>query len=230
MVWAVLPARLDSRRLPGKVLADLDGHTMLEHVWRRVQRAACFDRIVVATDSARVGNVARGFGAEVVLTERAESGTARVGQVIRDAGVAVVNVQADQPLLDPAHLVALVEGMRKGEVATLVAPGTGDPADRARVKVDVDHDGLARAFTRRWSGPLRPWWVHVGVYGFAPGMLSRCLEAPPAGAGEDLEQLAWLHAGIAIRATRLDRVAPSVDTPADLAFVRDRLRRFPEET
>jgi len=203
---------------------------MLEHVWRRVERAECFDRIVVATDSERVAEVARAFGAEVVLTGPAESGTARVAQVVRDADVRVVNVQADQPLLEPAHLVALVEGMREGEVATLVAPGAGDPANPARVKVEIDPRGLATSFTRRWSGAARSWWVHAGVYGFAPGMLALCLEASAPRAGEDLEQLAWMEGGIRIRAIRVAHVAPSVDTPADLAFVRDRLRRAPEET
>jgi 3-deoxy-manno-octulosonate cytidylyltransferase (CMP-KDO synthetase) len=226
----VLPARLDSTRLPGKVLADIDGRTMLEHVWRRVRRSECFDRIVVATDSARVAEVARGFGAEVALTGPAESGTARVGQVIRDPGVAVVNVQADQPLLDPCHLALLVGGMAPGEVTTLVAPGTGDPTDPARVKVEVDPEGRATAFTRIWRGGEGPWRLHVGLYGFAAGMVGRCLAAPAPPPGEDLEQVAWLRAGIPIRAVAVDRVAQSVDTPADLAFVRERLRRSPEES
>lgn len=229
MPWAVLPARLESTRLPGKVLADLAGRTMLEHVWRRVCRAECFDRIVVATDSHRVAEIARGFGAEVVATGPAESGTARVAQVVGRAEVAVVNVQADQPLLDPLHLVALVDGMEAGEVTTLVAPGIGDPTDPARVKVDLDPRGVARAFTREWRGDGHVWWVHVGVYGFAPGTLARCVEAPLTSADEDLEQVAWLRAGIRIRAIHVDPVAQSVDTPADLAFVRDRLRHSPEE-
>lgn len=228
--WAVLPARLDSRRLPGKVLADLDGRAMLEHVWRRVQLAECFERIFVATDSERVAEVARAFGAEVVLTGAAESGTARVAQAVGDVGVPVVNVQADQPLLDPSHLAALVAGMADGQVTTLVAPGAGDPSDPARVKVELDAAGFATAFTRTWAGPPRSWWVHAGVYGFAPGMLGRCVAAPPPPVSEDLEQLAWLHAGIPIRAVHVDRVAQSVDTPADLALMRDRLRRSPEES
>jgi CMP-2-keto-3-deoxyoctulosonic acid synthetase len=125
--------------------------------------------------------------------------------------------------------VALIDGLSEGEVATLVAPGEGDPANPARVKVEVGESGLATSFTRRWTGPARPWWVHVGVYGFAPGVLARCVAAPDPASGEDLEQLAWIATGIPIRAIPVDHVAQSVDTPADLASVRDRLRRAPEE-
>jgi 3-deoxy-manno-octulosonate cytidylyltransferase (CMP-KDO synthetase) len=222
----VLPARLGSTRLPGKVLADLHGRTMLEHVWRRVRAAGCFDRISVATDDDRVAAAAAAFGAEVIRTGEARSGTERVALAVGDVPVAVVNVQADQPLLDPAHLVVLVGGLRPGEVTTLAASGSGDPADPARVKVEVDTRGYTTSFTRRWEGPPdREWRLHVGLYGFAPGMLSRCVTAGRAAsaADEDLEQVAWLRAGIAIRAVVVDAVAPSVDTPTDLAIVRDRM-------
>jgi 3-deoxy-manno-octulosonate cytidylyltransferase (CMP-KDO synthetase) len=215
------------------VLADLHGRTMLEHVWRRTCAARCFARVLVATDDDRVADVARGFGAVVVHTAPARSGTDRVALAVGGADVAVVNVQADQPVLDPAHLVALVEAMRPDEVTTLTAPGTGDPADPARVKAEVCPDGLATSFTRRWTAPAgTPWRLHVGLYGFAPGVLSRCVDAGSAAsaADEDLEQVAWLRAGIAIRTIPVDHGTPSVDTPSDLAIVRDLLEGAPEVT
>jgi 3-deoxy-manno-octulosonate cytidylyltransferase (CMP-KDO synthetase) len=230
VTWAVLPARLGSTRLPGKVLADLHGRTMLEHVWRRTCAAGCFDRVAVATDDPLVAEIAAAFGAEVIRTGPARSGTERVGLAVGDAPVAVVNVQADQPLLDPAHLVVLLEALREGEVTTLTAPGTGDPTDPARVKVEVDSRGFATSFTRKWSGSAaRPWRLHVGLYGFAPGVLGRCVTAGSAAspAEEDLEQVAWLRAGIAIRAVPVDHGTPSVDTPSDLAIVRDLLGEDP---
>src|SRR5688572_3086189 len=137
---------------------------MLEHVWRRTCAAGCFDRVAVATDDPRVAATAAAFGAEVISTGKARSGTERVAMAVGDADVAVVNVQADQPLLDPRHLVVLAAAIREGEVTTLTAPGTGDPADPARVKVEADAEGFATAFTRKWTGPLgRTWRLHVGL-------------------------------------------------------------------
>jgi 3-deoxy-manno-octulosonate cytidylyltransferase (CMP-KDO synthetase) len=233
VIWAVLPARLASTRLPGKVLADLHGRTMLEHVWRRTCAAGCFDRVAVATDDPQVAAAAEAFGADVIPTGPARSGTDRVAMAVGDARVAVVNVQADQPLLDPRHLEVLAAALREGEVTTLSAPGAGDPADPARVKVEVDPEGFAAAFSRKWSGHVgRTWRLHVGLYGFAPGVLGRCVTVGSAAsaADEDLEQVAWLRAGIAIRVVPVDHASPSVDTPTDLALVRELLCRGPEVT
>lgn len=218
--WAVLPARWASTRLPGKVLADLGGRSMLEQVWRRVVASGCFDRVLIATDHPRVLEAALGFGAEAVLTGPQPSGTHRVARVT-PPDVAVVNVQADQPLLDPAHLVRLVELVGQAPVATLCAPLLGDPCDPAVVKVTV-RDGRAVAFSRR---PLPAARVHVGLYAFAPGQVHRCAAVPRSARAreEDLEQLAWMDAGVAIAVGEVDRCGPAVDTPAQLAAVREEL-------
>lgn len=223
--WAVLPARLESRRVPEKVLADLDGRSMLEHVWRRVRSVAAFDRVLVATDHPRIVQVVSAFGGEVVLTGPANNGTRRVALAVGDARVQVVNVQADQPLLDPAHLEVLLRRLDGGApVATLYADLDGDPDDPARVKVVCD-DGRAVRFSRSPVPAGGPYRVHVGIYGFGPGWLARCAAAPitDGARAEDLEQVAWLDAGIAIHIDRVDRSTGSVDTPEDLAEVRRRI-------
>lgn len=223
--WAVLPARLRSVRLPEKVLAELDGRSMLEHVWRRVRQVDAFDRVLVATDDDRIAEAVRAFGGEVVRTGEARNGTHRVSLAVGAARVQVINVQADQPLLDPAHLEVLIRRLDAGaDVATLCAPLVGDPHDRARVKVLRDGTD-AVAFSRRVFPEAGPPQVHVGIYGFGPGWVTRCAEAPPTARSrqEDLEQVAWLEAGIHIAVDEVDRVSPSVDTPEDLEEVRKRI-------
>lgn len=223
--WAVLPARLDSRRLPRKVLADLGGITMLEHVWRRVVAAGCFDRVLVATDADEVAAAARSFGGEVALTGPAPSGTHRVAVAVGDRPVAVVDVQADQPLLDPEHLRMLVRRLEDGDpIVTLGAPFEGDPGAPERVKVVVDGD-RAVDFSRSAVPIGGPFVEHLGTYAFAPGVLPRCVAAPRAGRtlGEDLEQLAWLDAGWPIGIALVPRATPSVDTPEQLEAVRARI-------
>jgi 3-deoxy-manno-octulosonate cytidylyltransferase (CMP-KDO synthetase) len=219
--WAVVPAHLGSRRLPRKVLCDIHGRTMLEHVWRRVVASDCFARVVIACHEDEVARVARSFGADVILAGPARNGTERVAMAVGDAPVAVVNVQADQPLVDSRHLARLVAMLDRGAaVATLCTGLTGDLADPARVKVRWAADGRAIRFSRRPLGP--PHWLHVGLYGFAAGWIRRCADAPPsaASAAEDLEQLAWMDAGVRIDVGAVDEVARSVDTPHDLERVR----------
>jgi 3-deoxy-manno-octulosonate cytidylyltransferase (CMP-KDO synthetase) len=223
----VVPARYDSTRLPGKVLADLGGRPMLVHVWERLASLDCFDRVLIATDDDRVEAVARRIDAEVVRTGPARNGTHRAALAIGAADTDVVVVQADQPLLDPVHVRVLVDQLQDAPVATLAAPLEGDPADPARVKVALGPDGRAAAFSRRPIPEGGPYLVHLGLYGFRSGALARCVAAPtsPRAAEEDLEQVAWLDAGIRIAVAEVDRCPPSVDTPADLERVRRLLGR-----
>ncbi|MCB9688506.1 MAG: NTP transferase domain-containing protein [Alphaproteobacteria bacterium] len=217
-VWAIVPARLASTRLPNKVLADLHGRPLVWHVWDRAARSGAFDRVLVATDHPSVEAALGPLGVDVVLTDPAPNGTARVASVApRD--VAVVNVQGDQPHVDPQHLALLAASLAPREVRTLAAPlALADLHDPARVKVSAD---LAD-FSRR-PFPGAPPRVHVGIYGFGPGLVHRCAASPSSDRSrrEDLEQLTWIDAGIPVRAIVVDRAATSVDTASDL----DRARR-----
>lgn len=213
----VIPARMGSRRLPRKVLASIGGLPLVEHVRRRACMAASAERVLVATDDPRVAEVVRSHGGEAVLTGPAPSGTHRVALAAADHTGPVINVQADMPLLDPHHVDRVAYLLAAGaEVATLSAPWPLDAPqeDPALVKVLPGPD-----FQRAPAPGAR---LHVGIYGFGPGVLPRAASAPRSARAlaEDLEQLAWLDAGLAIRVGEVDRAPPSVDTPEQLESVR----------
>lgn len=217
---------MGSSRLPGKPLAPVRGVPMIGRV---VERALCVPgvaRVVVATDHVAIADVARAHGAVAALTGPARSGTHRVADAIAALGWTgpVVNVQGDQPLVDPAAVARVVARLAAGAaIATLAAPYVGDPGDPHRVKVIVA-GGRALWFSRAPIPVGGPWWQHVGVYGFAPGALAAAIAAPPGGsAREDLEQLAWLEAGLPIAVDLVDDAPPGVDTPEHLAIVEARL-------
>lgn len=217
MALVVIPARMGSRRLPGKALAPIAGLPMVEHVRRRALRAARAERIVVATDDARIAEMVRGHGGEAVLTGPAPSGTHRVALAAAAHPGPVVNVQGDMPLLEPAHVDAVIALLDGGaEIATLSAPwpAGASQADPALVKVIPGPD-----FQRAPAEGAR---LHVGIYGFGPGVLARAAAAPRSAraAREDLEQLAWLDAGLRVVVGRVDAAPPSVDTPEQLEAVR----------
>ena len=231
----VIPARLASTRLPRKVLLRGSGKYLIQHVWERARAARRAGRVVLATDDEEVLAAARSFGAEAVLT-RADhpSGTDRVAEVARTLQAQegapaelVVNVQGDEPELDPGLIDRLVELMEGSDapMGTLAEP-IQDPQDFQRaqvVKVVLDRRGRALYFSRSpiphpagdgGPPPLR----HVGIYAYRPGFLQDfCrLEPAPLERGEKLEQLRALWHGHAIQ---VGVVAPTgargIDTPED---------------
>src|SRR6266850_7400659 len=211
-VLAVIPARYAAQRFPGKPLAPLWGRPMVQHVWDRARAADGIDRLVIATDDARIETAARGFGATVEHTSpECASGTDRVAEVARrhpEAAI-VINLQGDEPELDPVAVARLVAGLKADpgiRMATLAHP-EHDAAVLATpdvVKVGVDADGFALYFTRkdpsreRRAGTLLR---HIGVYGFRRDFL---LEFAAWRAGrlereERLEQLRAVERGVRIR-------------------------------
>ncbi len=217
--WAVVPARLHSSRLPRKVLADLAGKPMLVRVVENVAASRRFARVLVAVEDDELARALAPWDLDVVVTGPAPDGTSRVASVAPEDR-AVVNVQADQPLVDDELLGAIVDHLGAG-VVTLAAPWAGEPTDPARVKVVPGPD-----FRREWVDGAR---LHVGIYGFGPGWVQRCAAAPrsPRAERASLEQLSWLDAGIGVRVVQVPRGTPSVDTPADLERVRAILRGDP---
>ena len=230
-VVAVVPVRLGSRRFPRKALADLDGLPVVEHVRRRALAAGSVDRVVVAAADDEVVQVIRAHGGEVLHTGAARSGSQRVALAIdgmEPAPRLVVNVQGDQPLLDPAHVDAVVALLDGGaRVATLAAPmlRDADPGDPNVVKVVASAAGHALYFSRRAIPYEGPWLRHLGIYGFTPDALRWCTTAPEGhlAASEDLEQLRWLEAGARIHLGVVDEAAGSVDTEEQLTILRRRL-------
>ena len=166
MAIAIIPARFASTRLPGKVLVVLAGKTMIQRVWERASSASKISRVIIATDDERIVQAATAFGAEAVMT-RAEhrTGTERIAEVAATSASGgeqiYLNVQGDDPLVEPAAIDTLVEALESDEsvsVATLMVPiaKPADIMDPNVVKVVLDFDGNALYFSR---APIP--WVRV---------------------------------------------------------------------
>ena len=228
---AVIPARWDSTRLVGKALADLAGEPMVVRVARRVAQARRVDGVVVATDDSRIEAAVRHAGISVQRTSaHHRSGTDRVAEVARGHGASIIlNVQGDEPLVEPETIDALVAAMDDPavDVATVAAPLVGDPHDPATVKVVLDRRDYALYFSREPIPTGGPFLHHQGLYVFRKAALTRftSLAPTPLEEAERLEQLRLLEHGLAVRVVRVSHSPPSVDTPEDLERVRRLLAR-----
>ncbi len=230
MVVAILPARMGSVRLVGKMLADLGGLPLVVRTWQRATAAPGIDRVYVATDDARIADACRAVGADVVMTGECASGTDRVAAAaallcLTDDDV-VVNVQGDEPFADPHHVGAIAAAVNdRAPIATGAVPLAGDPAEPARVKVVTDDHGRALYFSRQPIPTGGPFWLHLGIYAFRGAALRAVAALPPAPleSSERLEQLRWLAAGWSIQVVPLEGDPLSVDTAADLDRARARL-------
>lgn len=228
---AVIPARWGSTRFPGKPLALLAGRPLVQHVVDAAVRSGAFERVLVATDDERIVEAVR-FGGQVERTSGSHrSGTDRVAEVVarlpETAPDVVVNLQGDEPLVDPASLRRLVQAFQDVRVAmaTLVRP-LEDMAERLSphvVKVVPDIRGDALYFSRAdipfdRDGMRVPRFAHVGLYGYRRATLVRLAQLPPTTLeqAESLEQLRALENGISIRCVVTEQATIGVDTPADL--------------
>ncbi len=237
---AVIPARFASTRFPGKVLADLAGKTMIERVVEQASRAAMIERVLVATDDERVAKAVRGFGGEAVMTRPDHrSGTERLAEVAAHIDAPVfVNVQGDEPLIDPAAIDLAVEtlaGAPDVSVVTLATPILDPDAlmDPNVIKVVMDFDSNALYFSRApipWmrdpDGSASPrYFKHIGLYVYRRDALLEFPTLPPGELEriEQLEQLRWLENGYQVRLAQTEYDSLSVDVPADVDRVLARL-------
>jgi 3-deoxy-manno-octulosonate cytidylyltransferase (CMP-KDO synthetase) len=241
-VIVVIPARYGSTRLPGKPLVALAGQPMIQRVYERAKAARRVDEVIVATDDERILKAVQGFGGEARMT-RADhrTGTERVAEVAAHvAGDVFVNVQGDEPLLDPSSVDiavgALLEEPRT-EVATVGTPikTPADIMDPNVVKVVLDFDENALYFSR---API-PWvrdaaskmqvrhLKHLGLYAFQREALLEYATLPQGELEriEQLEQLRWLENGWKIRVAEVEHDAVSVDVPEDVARVEKMLQQ-----
>ncbi len=232
-IVGVIPARWGSSRLPGKPLAPIGGRPMIEHVYRRALRARRLSSVVVATDDERVREAVLSFGGEVAMTRGDHrSGTDRIGELLDGLGAAgVVNIQGDEPLIDPALIDELAGALvaelrlaspRSAGVITAAAPLGGDAGAPSVVKVACDREGYALYFSRAAIPHGGPWLHHVGIYAYSARALRRFISRSPGPLerAERLEQLRFLEYGDRIRVIPVDCAPASVDTPEDLARVR----------
>ncbi|MDX1623278.1 MAG: 3-deoxy-manno-octulosonate cytidylyltransferase [Gemmatimonadota bacterium] len=229
MVLAAIPARWESTRFPGKPMAELAGRPMIAWVVEAARGAASVDRVAVVTDHDGIGRAAEEAGARpVVREEAAASGSDRIGHLLRadpDAGRAevVVNVQGDEPLIEPATIDAAVEVLAARPEADVATPVRAirageDPEDPDHVKVAVAADGRALYFSRAPIPSGAAETIHVGLYAWRRAAFDRfvALERSPLERAERLEQLRALEAGMTIVCAKVETDAIGVDTRADL--------------
>jgi len=226
MIVGVIPARWASTRLPGKPLAEIAGRPMIEHVYRRASQVRRLSSVVVATDDVRIAQAVRAFGGEAVMTRDDHvSGTDRIWEVVAGGQAdAVVNIQGDEPLIDPAVIDAVAAPLLEGaSVITAAAPLRDDPMTPSVVKVVCDQAGNALYFSRSAIPHGGDCLHHVGLYAYTREALQAFVSRQPGPLerAERLEQLRFLEYGDRIRVVAVERAPISVDTPEDLARARE---------
>jgi 3-deoxy-manno-octulosonate cytidylyltransferase (CMP-KDO synthetase) len=243
-VIGVIPARYGSTRFPGKPLAAIAGRPMVEHVYLRVAQAARLSRVIVATDDRRIMDAVEAFGGEAVMTSPEHpTGTDRVAEVAGglDADY-LINVQGDEPLIDPAHINLCADALLSGEsMATLATRiRTRDEVFSQNVaKLVVSREGHAVYFSR---SPIpfprkyldkgidvdldsSTYLKHIGVYGYTRSSLEQLASNGPCELEEmeSLEQLRALVVGIRMKVVLVDGSTPCVDVPEDIGRVESLL-------
>lgn len=236
-IFGVIPARWGSTRFPGKCLADLHGRPVIAWVVEAVSNATMVEEVVVAADDSRILDAAEDAGARGIMTrDDHPSGTDRVAEAcaFADAGDVVINIQGDEPLIDPALVDLLAREMsdRSRDMATAAAPikSLEDLESPNVVKVVCAADGTALYFSRspiphcRDSAPdvhSGLFWRHIGIYAYRCEFLQRLVATLPCELEltEKLEQLRALHIGASMAVLRVEDTGMGVDTPGDLARV-----------
>ena len=237
-VVAIIPARLGSHRLPRKVLANLAGRPVIEHVWRKLRRCKLTAGLYVATDSQEIAECVTGFGGDVVMTSSAcVSGTDRVYEAIRKIGAwGAINIQGDEPFISPASIDALTQALARSDgrtVFTLMRAEHDARRFKSRdvVKVVTNDEDRALYFSRApvpfANGSDDVYYEHVGVYGYSRLLLRKFVTWGPTALErrERLEQLRFLEHGVSIRVLRTRHKGFGIDTAADLRRAAARLGR-----
>ena len=237
-VVAVIPARYASTRLPGKPLLNETGKYLIQHVYESVRACRDLDQVIVATDDDRIAEAIRSFGGVAVMTSTHHpTGTDRIAEAVRDIDCErIVNVQGDEPEIEPALITALIGLLDKGaEMATLATPfkRPEDAMASSRVKVVIDRHHNALYFSRsripyaNGNGTPSPALLHLGLYGYTKSFLQRyvTLDRTALEQAERLEQLRALEHGYKIKVGIVPwNSAGGVDTPEDYAAFVKRLR------
>jgi 3-deoxy-manno-octulosonate cytidylyltransferase (CMP-KDO synthetase) len=240
-VAAIIPARWGSTRFPGKPLHFIAGKPLIQHVWERCSRARMVDEVVIATDDKRIAEAAADFGAKVSMTSpKHRSGTDRVAEVARKLrGVShVINVQGDEPLIDPKLVDRLAQTLRASPDVEMITAANSfapdeDVTNPNAVKVVLDAENNALYFSRgpipfaRDGKSLVPSYRHQGIYGYSAKLLDQFVRWKPTRLEqtEQLEQLRALEHGVKIRVVITKHASVGVDTPEDLQTVNDLLNK-----
>lgn len=242
-ILGVIPARYASTRFPGKPLALIAGKPLIQHVVERCKGARLLQEVIVATDDPRIRDVAAKFCRVAMTSPDHPSGTDRIAEVIQGApeAGAAINVQGDEPLIDPAVIDAVAKALANAEMSTAAAPlrDASEYENPNVVKVVVNAADRALYFSRRTIPYVRdaagrsateqlaafPFLKHLGIYGYRRDTLLRLVKFPvsPLERAEKLEQLRALEQGIEIAVVRVNYEAVGVDAPRDVARVEQLL-------
>ena len=245
-VIGLIPARLQSTRLPRKLLLADTGQPLIQHTWEAARRVGSLSDVVVATDSDEIASVVRGFGARCEMTGEHPSGTDRIAEVVGRSFASaeiVVNIQGDEPEVDPGSielLVSLLTDHSEAQISTLATPiHTREVRDSAScVKVVCAADGRALYFSRSLVPFCRdqdpdwllkgdsPWLLHLGLYAYRREFLMKLTKLPVSRLErlEKLEQLRALEAGAVIQVGLVERPSVGIDTPEDYARFIERTK------
>lgn len=243
-VVGIIPARFASSRFEGKPLVPLLGKPMIQRTWERAKLATTLDQLVVATDDEKIAECCRGFGADVIMTsESCRNGTERCNEALKKLRKnfdIVVNIQGDEPLIEPEIIDGVVKALQAAPDAVFSTAVTSlkpeDASDPNRVKCIVDNRGYAIYFSRglipyNKSGkvnPHFPYFLHLGIQSYDAQFLRIYpeLSPTPLQLEEDLEQLKVLENGYKMKVIKVDHEAHGVDTPEDVdkieSFMRER--------
>lgn len=247
MIAGIIPARYASTRFPGKSLIDIRGKTMIQRVYEESARSRLIDRVVVATDDIRILQHVQAFGGEALMTSGDHrSGTDRCWEALQQLGpdfTYVINIQGDEPFIDPAQIDELAAILQDGsvELATQMIPVRTyeELFDQGEVKIVLNHLGEALYFSRmvipfikgvpetEWH-QHHPYYRHVGMYAYRRDILEQISHMPPSALeqAESLEQLRWLEHGYKIRCVPTRHESHCIDTPGDVEKVLKRMGRW----
>ena len=237
-IIGIIPARYASTRFPGKPLALIGGKPLIQHVAEQCQKARSLREVIVATDDTRIWEVAQNFCRTEMTSPDHPSGSDRLAEVVQRCECdAAVNIQGDEPLIDPAVIDAVAGALTDTEMSTAATPVQSvEEYDNPNVvKVVVNSAGRALYFSRRTipyvrdaaSAPVTgqlaafPFLKHIGIYGYRRETLLRLVRFPvsPLEQAEKLEQLRALENGINIAVVPVKYDSTGVDVPADVARV-----------
>ncbi|HRO42443.1 MAG TPA: 3-deoxy-manno-octulosonate cytidylyltransferase [Flavipsychrobacter sp.] len=241
MIVGIIPARFASTRFPGKPLIDIDGKSMIQRVYEQASKSKSLNKVIVATDDERIFDHVAGFGGEAVMTrEDHPSGTDRCWEAfqnLRDSFQYVINIQGDEPFIDPSQIDTLAATLEDGttELATLIIPVNTHATlfDMGEVKVTLNANMEALYFSRMVipyikSIDQKEWHLHhnyyrhVGMYAYRSDVLEKItrLSVSSLEKAESLEQLRWLENGFKIKCAVTNFESHCIDTPEDVEKVR----------
>jgi len=241
-ILGIIPARYASTRFPGKPLHPIAGKPLIQRVVEQCQKAKSLNEVIVATDDLRIADAAKAFCRVEMTREDHPSGSDRIAEVAARCGCdAVVNIQGDEPLIDPAVVDAVAQALKGSEMSTAATPikNSAEYDNPNVVKVVVNCAGHALYFSRRTIPYLReaasrsaseqlaafPFLKHLGIYGFRRETLLQLVKysVSPLENAEKLEQLRALDNGIQIAVVCVDYDSIGVDVPEDVARVENLL-------